>query len=67
MNSKKLKLRNMTKRTVKKKEAAPDARGMRGIRSRVKLTGRLRKKRGDTKIGTLEKIYHRKSLKKLIK
>jgi len=51
----------------KKSKRAPDARGMHGIRSRVKSTGRLRKKRNDTKIGTLEKIYHRKSLKKLIK
>ncbi len=51
----------------KKSKGAPDAKGMRGRRSRVKSTGRLRKKRADTTIRTLEKIYHKKSVKKLVK
>lgn len=36
-----------------------DAPGMRGWRSRVGSSGRLRQKRSDTKVGTLEKIYHK--------
>ncbi len=36
-----------------------DARGMRGRRSRAHATGRLRKKRADTKLETIEKAYHR--------
>lgn len=48
----------MAKR-FKQRIGAPDARGMRGWRSRVKNTGKLRKKRADTKIKTLEKIYHK--------
>jgi len=35
---------------------AKDAKGMKGQRSRNK-TGQLRKKRSDTKIGTIEKQY----------
>ncbi|MBI2023428.1 hypothetical protein HYT01_02605 [Candidatus Giovannonibacteria bacterium] len=36
-----------------------DAKGMAGVRSRDKLTGRLRRKRADTKIITLDKDYKR--------
>lgn len=51
----------------KKLMRAKDAPGMRGVRSRVKSTGRLRKKRKDTMLATLEKIYSRKSVHKLVK
>lgn len=44
----------------RKNRTAPDARGMRGSRSRVEASGRLRKKRADTKIETIEKQYGRK-------
>lgn len=40
-------------------KGAPDAKSMKGMRSRVKSSGRLRKKRADTKLGTIEKSYHR--------
>jgi len=56
----------MTKRRRKSKRA-PDARGMRGWRSRVKSSGRLRKKRSDTTLAALEKTYRTKSVKKLVK
>ncbi len=39
---------------------AKDAPKMKGIRSRDKGGGRLRKKRSDTKISTLAKRYHRR-------
>ena len=42
-----------------KANSAPDAKGMRGLRSRTKSTGMLRRKRSDTKIATLEKTYGR--------
>ena len=32
---------------------------MAGRRSRDKSSGKLRRKRGDTKVGTLHKAYHR--------
>jgi len=35
-----------------------DARGMRGPRARTR-PGALREKRGDTKVGTIEGLYHR--------
>ena len=38
-------------------KGAPDAPGMRGIRSRTK-TGPLRGKRGDTRVDTIEQKYH---------
>ena len=38
---------------------AEDAPKMRGIRSRDKLSGRLRRKRADTKVTTLHKKYHK--------
>ena len=37
-----------------------DAPGMRGWRSRGKTSGRLRKKRSDTKVSTLQRRYHRR-------
>ncbi|HBT81208.1 hypothetical protein A2757_01910 [Candidatus Giovannonibacteria bacterium RIFCSPHIGHO2_01_FULL_48_47] len=43
---------------------AKDAPKMRGYRSRDKLSGRLRKKRSDTKIATIQKAYHRKLTRK---
>ncbi len=46
-------------RVFNKHRAAPDARGMRGWRSRVRSSGKLRRKRADTKITTLEKTYHK--------
>jgi len=46
---------------------AKDAPKMRGYRSRDKGSGRLRKKRSDTTLGTLLKERHKKSLKKLLK
>jgi hypothetical protein len=36
-----------------------DAPGMKGQRSRNKMDGQLREKRGDTHIGTIEEKYHR--------
>lgn len=39
---------------------AKDAPKMKGYRSRDKLSGRLRRKRADTKVETLHKKYHRK-------
>ena len=38
---------------------AKDDPKMKGWRSRDKTTGRLRKKRSDTKVATIEKRYHR--------
>lgn len=53
----------MTKRfkqkSMNKHRYAPDARGMRGWRSRVKSSGKLRRKRADTKVATIEKRYRR--------
>ena len=46
-------------RIFNKHRYASDARGMRGLRSRVISSGKLRKKRADTKIATIEKRYHR--------
>ncbi|MBI3627531.1 MAG: hypothetical protein HY220_02150 [Candidatus Sungbacteria bacterium] len=43
----------------RRQKKAKDAPGMRGSRSRVKSSGKLRRKRNDTKIGTLQQIYHR--------
>ena len=42
-----------------KQQFAPDAKGMRGARSRVASSRKLRRKRADTKMQTLEKIYHK--------
>lgn len=39
---------------------AKDAPKMKGWRSRDKTSGRLRKKRSDTKVATLWKKYHRR-------
>ena len=39
---------------------AKDAPKMKGVRSRDKTSGRLRKKREDTKVATLQKKYHRR-------
>lgn len=39
---------------------AKDAPKMKGLRPRDKATGRLRKKRSDTKVATLQKKYHRR-------
>ena len=39
---------------------AKDAPNMKGVRSRDKTGGRLRKKRADTRIATLAKRYHRR-------
>lgn len=39
---------------------AKDAPKMKGIRSRDKTSGRLRKKREDTKVETLQKQYRRR-------
>lgn len=40
-----------------KKAAKNDAPGMRGNRSRNKTDGRLRQKRGNTRVDTIEKQY----------
>lgn len=39
---------------------AKDAPKMKGWRARDKTSGRLRKKRSDTKVATLQKQYHRR-------
>lgn len=39
---------------------AKDAPKMKGLRSRDRTSGKLRKKRADTKVATLQKKYHRR-------